>query len=112
VLARRARHVVSECARVDAARDALRDGDLGLLGRLLDEGHASLRDDFDASTPSVETARAELAALPGVVGVRLTGAGFGGCLLVAHDPDVAVVPPGRWASRLKGGAGASVSGAR
>lgn len=112
VLARRARHVVSECTRVDAARDALRAGDLGWLGRLLDEGHASLRDDFDASTPSVEAARAELATLPGVVGVRLTGAGFGGCLLVAHDPDADVVPPGRWGSRLTGGAGASVSGAR
>jgi galactokinase len=109
LLVRRARHVVTECERVHAARDALRLGDLAGLGQLLDAGHASLRDDFDVSTPRVESARDELAALHGVVGVRMTGAGFGGCLLVAHDPDAAPALPDRWSTRLPGSAGASVS---
>ncbi len=109
LLVRRARHVVTECARVDAARDALRGGDLWELGRLLDAGHASLRDDFDVSTPRVESARDELAALDGVVGVRMTGAGFGGCLLVAHDPEGTPTLPDRWSTRLPGSPGASVS---
>jgi galactokinase len=108
-LARRARHVVTECARVDAARAALCHGDRHGLGRLLDAGHASLRDDFEVSTPRIESARNELVELPGVVGVRMTGAGFGGCLLVAHDPAVAPLASGRWTSRLLGSAGASVS---
>jgi galactokinase len=108
-LTRRARHVVTECTRVDAARVALRDGDLRGLGDLLDAGHASLRDDFDVSTPRIEAAREVLVGIRGVVGVRMTGAGFGGCLLVAHDPAVAPTVPGRWSSRLLGSAGASVS---
>lgn len=112
VLVRRARHVVGECARVDVARAALADGDLTTLGRLLDEGHASLRDDFEASTPKVEAARHLLAGLPGVAGVRLTGAGFGGCLLVAHDPGADVTLPGRWSTRLVASAGAAVSDVR
>ena len=112
VLLGRARHVVSECERVDGARRALRDGDLGSLGRLLDEGHASLRDDFESSTLAVEAVREKLASQRGVVGVRLTGAGFGGCLLVAHDPAVAVSVPSRWCSRLTGSRGAVVSSTR
>lgn len=112
VLLRRARHVVSECERVDGARRALRDGDLESLGHLLDEGHASLRDDFESSTPAVEAVRDELSSQQGVSGVRLTGAGFGGCLLVAHDPAVAVSVPGRWCSRLTGSRGAWVSSTR
>lgn len=111
VLRRRARHVVTECARVVAARAALRAGDLLGFGSLLDEGHASLRDDFDASTPVVEAARDAVRRLPGVVGVRLTGGGFGGCLLVAHDP-AAALPVGGFRTRLRGGAGATVSPSR
>ena len=109
VLRRRARHVVTECDRVDVARGALHAGDLATLGRLLDEGHVSLRDDFEVSTPQVEAVRDRLAAHAGVVGVRLCGAGFGGCLVVAHDPGVEVAVPGAWASRLVGAGGASVS---
>jgi galactokinase len=108
-LRRRARHVVTECARVDEASACLRDGALERFGTLLDEGHASLRDDFEVSTPDVERARDEVRALPGVAGVRLTGAGFGGWLVVAHDPDVTVAPPGRSSSRLEPAEGARVS---
>lgn len=106
VLRRRARHVVTECARVEAARDALEHRDLAVLGRLLDEGHASLRDDFEASAPGVEAARDALLAQPGVRGVRLTGAGFGGAVVVAHDPAVRPGLEGRWSAHLTGGAGA------
>jgi galactokinase len=108
-LRRRARHVVAECERVDRARRALAAGDLVSFGVLVDEGHASLRDDFEASTPRVEAIRDVLRALPGVVGVRLTGAGFGGALLVVHEPDAAVALDGHWSSRLVPSDGASVS---
>jgi len=109
VLQRRARHVITECERVVAARDAIRRADLDGLGALVDAGHASLRDDFEASTTLVEAARDHLRRMPGVTGVRLTGAGFGGALLVVHDPDVTVVLEGRWSSRLVASDGASVS---
>lgn len=112
LLRRRARHVVTECRRVDEARTLLRDGDLVRLGQLLDEGHASLRDDFEVSTPSLEALRAELAEQRGCVGVRLTGAGFGGCLLVAHDPAIDLATGGRWSTRLEGAGGAAVSSTR
>jgi galactokinase len=76
---RRARHVLSENARVDAVCGALRGGDLEGAGALLREGMASLRDDYEVSTPELDLVCAEADALPGVLGSRLTGAGFGGC---------------------------------
>jgi galactokinase len=112
VLRRRARHVVSECERVLAAREALAREDLDAFGRLVDASHASLRDDFDASTPHVETARDQLRGMPGVVGVRLTGAGFGGALLVVHDPGVPIGLTGHWSSRLVASDGATVNSSR
>lgn len=78
-LRRRVRHVVSEMERVGASVAALGEGDLGTFGRLMDASHASLRDDFEVSCPELDRL-AELAqGLPGVLGARLTGAGFGGC---------------------------------
>jgi galactokinase len=112
IIRRRARHVVTECARVRAARLLLHDGDLEGFGAVLDEGHASMRDDFETSAPRVEQLRDVLRAEDGVVGVRLTGAGFGGCLLVAHTPDFAVTSDGQWCTRLVGGPGAAVSSMR
>jgi galactokinase len=112
ILLRRARHVVSECERVALARRALACGDVVRVGQLLDEGHESLRDDFEVSTPQVEAVRRELNSLPGVTGSRLCGGGFGGCLVAAHDPDVALQVSGRWSTRLVGAAGASLSAAR
>jgi galactokinase len=76
----RARHVVSENERVLAAAVALRDGDVHALGRLLSESHASLRDDFDVSTPELD-ALVEALTAAGALGARLTGAGFGGCVV-------------------------------
>ena len=78
---RRRRHVESELRRVDAFVAALERGDLAALGRLLDESHASLRDDFEVSTPEVDALVARAAAHPGCLGARIMGAGFGGSVL-------------------------------
>ncbi|HEU4656732.1 MAG TPA: galactokinase family protein [Capillimicrobium sp.] len=86
-LHRRARHVLEENARVDAAVAALRDGDLPALGRLLDASHASLRDLYDASTEAVEHAVRRLRDA-GAAGARMVGGGFGGHVLALLPPDV------------------------
>ncbi|MFM1867100.1 MAG: hypothetical protein RL591_508 [Planctomycetota bacterium] len=83
-LARRARHVVTEVARVRAAVEALRCGDLAQFGRLLQESHLSLRDDFDVSTPEVDRVVDEAMAR-GALGARMTGGGFGGCVVAAFS---------------------------
>jgi galactokinase len=75
----RARHIVSENQRTVAAADALLAGDLKELGRLMAEAHWSYSRDFEASCVEAD-AMVELAAdLPGLIGARLTGGGFGGC---------------------------------
>jgi galactokinase len=86
-LRRRARHVVTENGRVVSAVGALRAGDLDCVGRLMAESHASLRDDFQVSVPQVDLLVALAIATEGVLGARLTGAGFGGCTvnLVRRD---------------------------
>lgn len=82
----RARHVLGENARVRAAVEALRARDPLLLGALLRESHASLRDDFAVSTPVLDALVGRLDATPGVHGARLTGAGFGGCVVAVCEP--------------------------
>jgi galactokinase len=79
---RRCRHVVSENARTLAAVEALAAGDLAAVGRLMLASHASLRDDYEVSIPELDLLVEAAAAQPGVHGARLTGAGFGGCVLV------------------------------
>ena len=81
-----ARHVVTENQRVLAAARALRDGDLATLGALLVESHASLRDDFAVSTPELDLLVALLVE-EGAFGARLTGAGFGGCVVALTRPE-------------------------
>lgn len=88
VLRSRARHVHSECVRVSEFAHALDNGDITTAGRLMDEGHASLRDDFEVSTDAIEGTVDSLRAIPGVHGVRLTGAGFGGCVVALAEPGV------------------------
>ena len=83
LLARRARHVISENARVLAARLALHRGDAAEFGRLLNASHASLRDDYDVSVPAVDRLVALAQADPRVFGARMTGGGFGGAIVVA-----------------------------
>lgn len=73
-----ARHVVSENHRVDAFVEALALGDRGELGRIMAASHASLRDDFEVSTPQLDVL-VEALVNAGAIGARLTGAGFGGC---------------------------------
>jgi galactokinase len=80
-LQQRVRHVVTENARTAAAAQALRDGDASALGRLWNESHASLRDDYQVSSPALDTIVALARAQPGCAGARLTGAGFGGCAI-------------------------------
>ena len=105
VLARRARHVISENGRVLAAVEALRDHDLEALGQLLDRSHASLRDDYEVSTPAVEAAIRRLKDA-GAAGARLLGGGFGGTVLGLMPPgtaapaDATVVAPGPGAHLL------------
>jgi galactokinase len=76
----RARHVVSENERVRRAARALAAGDGPALGSLLTASHASLRDDFEVSTPELDALAAGLLDA-GALGARLTGAGFGGCVV-------------------------------
>jgi galactokinase len=86
---RRARHVVSENRRVLECVAALQAGDAGRVGALMNASHTSLRDDYEVSGPEldllVELARAQ----PGVYGARLTGAGFGGCVVALAHADAA-----------------------
>ncbi|RPI22695.1 MAG: galactokinase [Acidobacteria bacterium] len=84
---RRARHVVTENQRVLSAVQALQDGDLPQFGRLMYDSHASLRDDYEVSCRELDILVEVAAPLPGTLGARMTGAGFGGCTvnLVACD---------------------------
>jgi galactokinase len=76
---KRARHIITDSLRAEAAAAALDRGDLQQLGLLMAEAHASYRDDFEASCPEADL-MVELAnQQPGLIGARLTGGGFGGC---------------------------------
>ena len=75
----RARHVVEEMARVEAATDCLLNGDAVGLGEWMVAGHASLRDLYQVSLPEIDALVEIARGLPGCYGARLTGAGFGGC---------------------------------
>jgi galactokinase len=103
-----ARHVVSENLRVIELAEALRAGEWQEAGRILDAGHASLRDDFRVSTPQLDELAQRLRA-EGAWGARLTGAGFGGCVVALAPFAVAqrMVDgrPGRWRVRPAAGAG-------
>jgi galactokinase len=107
---RRARHVVTENERVDALAEALRTGDRRAVHDLMVDSHSSLRADFEVSTPRLDALVASLTALDGVVGARLTGAGFGGCVvaLVERDAPIDVGAP-QW--RVRASRGAHLEGA-
>jgi len=82
---KRAKHVITENLRTVAAADALMSGDMPTLGRLMHEAHISYSKDFEASCPEADT-MVELAEglapeVPGLIGARLTGGGFGGCTI-------------------------------
>ena len=101
-LSLRARHVITENARVEAAVAALASGDLESVGRQLDASHASLRDCYEISTPAVEAAVRRLRGA-GAAGARILGGGFGGHVLGLMPPE-AGVPDGAIAVRPGPGA--------
>ena len=76
---RRAHHVVTENQRTLDAVDAMRRGDTAHLGRLMDESHASLRDDYEVSGPGLDAIVEVARTAPGCLGARMTGGGFAGC---------------------------------
>ncbi|MEE2036317.1 galactokinase [Nocardiopsis sp. CT-R113] len=83
---RRVRHVVTENARVLDAVALLRSGDVRAVGPLLTASHASLRDDYEVTVPEVDTA-VDAALAAGALGARITGGGFGGCVIVLVGAD-------------------------
>lgn len=101
LLRARARHVISENSRVNAFAAALRSGDLQACGQLMVASHRSLAEDFEVSTDRLDAMVSDLAARPGVYGARLTGAGFGGCVVALADPGVLRAG---WTVRPSGGA--------
>jgi len=78
---KRAEHVVKEIARVQSAVSALRRDDIRSFGALMFAGHASLRDLYEVSTTELDALVDIARDLPGCIGARLTGAGFGGCTI-------------------------------
>ena len=85
-LLKRFRHVVTEGGRVDAAQDALAGGDRQAFGLLMHESHASLRDDYEVSSPELDEL-VRISETAGATGARLTGAGMGGCAIALSDED-------------------------
>ena len=85
VLRQRAMHVVSENERVRRATVALALQDLTTFGQLMNESHQSLRDNFEVSTNQMDEAVRSAQQTPGVFGARMTGGGFGGCIVIVAD---------------------------
>ena len=95
---RRARHVVTEIARTQAAADALTRGAWDTLGELMAASHLSLRDDYEVSCPELDLLVDLAASEPGVIGTRMTGGGFGGCtvtLVETHRADAVMASVSR-----------------
>ncbi|MBC7247471.1 MAG: galactokinase [Actinobacteria bacterium] len=86
-LLRRARHVVEENRRTAEAARLLEEGDAEGLGRLLNLSHVSLRDLYEVSSPELDALQEISLAQRGVWGCRMTGAGFGGCVVALVDED-------------------------
>lgn len=84
-LPRRARHIASENQRVVEFAETT---DPRVMGRLMVESHASMRDDYEISCAEIDYLVAESIAFPGVYGARMTGGGFGGCIVALVEPGV------------------------
>ena len=82
---RRSKHVVFENQRVINAVEALENGDISRLGKLMNESHDSMRDDFEISCAEIDLLVKLTQEFPGVAGARLTGAGFGGCTVAVIE---------------------------
>lgn len=81
VLFSKAKHVITECARVHQTALALQSGNLLLMGQLLQASHESLRDDFEVSCKELDFLELNAKSSAEVLGARMMGGGFGGCLL-------------------------------
>jgi galactokinase len=99
VLRRRARHVVTECARVREVERLLGRRNLAGVGAVMTEGHRSLAGDYKVSVPAVDELVDHLLAQPGVYGARMTGGGFGGCVIALCAPDSPALDPAAHAPR-------------
>jgi galactokinase len=97
----RARHVIGENARTLEAANAMVDGDAARLGQLMNESHASLRDDFDVSSEALNTIVEVAGAQEGCFGARMTGAGFGGCAVALVEESAAALFSDRVAEGYK-----------
>lgn len=84
---KRARHAVSENVRAILASEALRAGDLSKFGKLMNASHVSLRDWYQVTVPELDTLASLAWEMPGVVGSRMTGGGFGGCTVSIVESD-------------------------
>jgi galactokinase len=89
VLARRARHVIAENDRVKDAGEAIEAGSFKTLGRVMEECYKSCRDDYENSTKELDVLHDLAAKMSGVYGVRICGAGWGGCLLALVEREKA-----------------------
>jgi galactokinase len=100
----RARHVITENLRTVAACEALLKGDLAELGRLMAEAHTSYSKDFEGSCVEADAMVALAQDLPGLIGARLTGGGFGGCTInlveQGQAPAFAEALGGRYAAQF------------
>ena len=85
LLRRRARHVITENQRVLEFAAALEADERGELGRLMNESHRSLSEDFETSNPTMDAAVRRLREDPAVHGARITGGGFGGCVVALRS---------------------------
>ncbi len=89
-VAKRARHIITENARTEAAAEALAKGDLRLMGRLMAESHVSMRDDFEITVPPIDALVEIVREVIGDTGgVRMTGGGFGGCIVALAPQEMA-----------------------
>ena len=114
-IGRRARHVITEDARVLAAVRGHAVGDLEALGRLFYASHDSMRDDYEVSIPEIDLIVELARPLPDVYGARLTGGGFGGSVVMLtrparrrRSPDRHRDEDGRCRGRRSGKTGATV----
>jgi galactokinase len=86
---RRCRHVIAENDRVVRAASAVKAGDFARFGALMAASHASLRDDYEVSCPELDIMAAIVSSLDGVFGARMTGGGFGGCVIALTEASLA-----------------------
>jgi galactokinase len=112
VLRRRGRHVITECARVREVERLLARNNLAAVGAIMTEGHRSLADDFRVSVPALDELVDRLVRAPGVYGARMSGGGFGGCVIALCEPDSPALDPEAYAPqqawRVAPAAGAEV----